>query len=87
MHIFKVKLNSLKCAFWVSARNFLGFLVYKKGIQIDTNKAQAVIQTKPPSTKKELQRFLGQINFIRRLISNTTGKTISFSPFSEVEGS
>ena len=55
--------------------------MHKKGIQVDKNKAHAIIQSKPPITKKELQKFLGQINFIRRFISNTTRKTISFSYF------
>ena len=81
MRSFKLKLNPLKCAFGVSAGNFLGYVVHKKGIQIDKNKAQAIIQSKPPSNKKELQRFLGQVNFLRRFISNAAGKTKVFSPF------
>jgi hypothetical protein len=38
------------------------------------------LETKPPSTKKELQTFLGKINFLRRFISNLSGKTEAFSP-------
>ncbi|CAN0843641.1 Transposon Tf2-8 polyprotein, partial [Linum grandiflorum] len=34
----------------------------------------------PPSNKKELQRFLGQINYIRRFISDCAGRTQVFSP-------
>ena len=33
-----------------------------------------------PSTKKELQSLLGKINFLRRFISNLSGKTQAFSP-------
>jgi len=54
MRSFKLKLNPLKCAFGVSAGNFMGYVVQKKGIQIDKNKAQAIIQSKLPSNKKEL---------------------------------
>ena len=75
MRKFKLKLNPLKCAFGVSSGNFLGYVVLKKGIQIDQNKAKAIIEAKPPSSKKELHRFLGQVNFLRRFISNTAGKT------------
>ena len=57
-----LKLNSLKCAFGVSAKNFLGFLVHNLGIEIDENKAKAILAAKPPRTKTELQSFLGQIN-------------------------
>ena len=39
------------------------------------------MQSKPPSTKKELQRFSGQVNFIRMFISNTAGKTKVFFLF------
>ena len=28
-----------------------------------------------PQNKKELQKFLGQVNYLRRLISNLAGKT------------
>jgi len=35
---------------------------------------------KPPSTKKILQSLLGKINFLRRFISNLSGKTKAFSP-------
>ncbi|XP_073294467.1 uncharacterized protein [Primulina huaijiensis] len=33
----------------------------------------------PPKNKKELQRFLGQLNYLRRFISNLAGKTREFS--------
>ena len=38
------------------------------------------MDVKPPSTKKELQYLLGKINFLRRFISNLSGKTNVFSP-------
>ena len=47
---------------------------------MDKNKAKVILQAKPPSNKKELQRLLGQINFLRRLIANVAGKTKVFSP-------
>ena len=75
MRKFKLKLNPLKCAFGVSSGN----VVHKKGIQIDQNKVKAIIEARPPSSKKELQKFLGQVNFLRRFISNTAGKTKVFS--------
>ena len=58
-------MNSVKCAFDVSAGNFLGFLVHHRGIEIDENKARGIINALPPMTKKQLQSLLGQINFLR----------------------
>ncbi|GKV50000.1 hypothetical protein SLEP1_g56718 [Rubroshorea leprosula] len=75
-----LKMNPLKCAFGVSAGNFLGYLVHERGLEVDKNKARAVIEAKPPQNKKELQRFLGQVNFLRRFISNLAGKIRVFSP-------
>jgi hypothetical protein len=38
------------------------------------------LETKPPSINKELQSLLGKINFLRRFISNLSGKTEAFLP-------
>ena len=58
MRKHQLKMSPLKCAFGVQAGNFLGLLVHNRGIEIDQNKAKAIMQAKPPSNKKELQRFL-----------------------------
>ncbi|KAK2989240.1 hypothetical protein RJ640_013188 [Escallonia rubra] len=57
-----------------------------KGIEIDKNKARAIIDAKPPSNKKKLQRFLGQVNFLRRFIANLAGKTKAFSALLGMKG-
>lgn len=38
------------------------------------------MEAKDLSTKKKLQSLLGKINFLRRFISNQSGKTQAFSP-------
>ncbi|XP_058192046.1 uncharacterized protein LOC131309425 [Rhododendron vialii] len=80
MRQYKLKMNAMKCAFGVTAGNFLGFLVHKKGIEVDKDKAKAIIEAQPPTNKQELQQFLGQVNFLRRFISNLSEKTLAFSP-------
>ena len=45
---------------------------------MDKNKAKSIISTKAPQNKKELQKFLGQVNYIRRFMSNLVGKTKVF---------
>ncbi|XP_058766406.1 uncharacterized protein LOC131640003 [Vicia villosa] len=62
------------------AGDFLGFVVHKKGIEINQNKTKAIMETKAPSTKKELQSLLRKINFLRRFISNLSGRIQAFSP-------
>ena len=44
MRMHKLKMNPLKCAFGVIARNFLGFLVQKKGIEVNKNKTKAILE-------------------------------------------
>lgn len=54
--------------------------MHQKGIEVDKTKADAIIEAQPPTNKEELQQFLGKINFLRRFISNLSGKTMAFSP-------
>ena len=74
-----LKMNPAKCAFGVSADNFLGFLIHHRDIEVDENKARAIIKAPPTTTKKQRQSLLGQINFLRRFIANSAGKMKAFS--------
>jgi hypothetical protein len=75
-----LKMNPLKCVFCVQAADFLGFVVHKKGIEINQNKTKVIMEVKAPSTKKELQSLLGKINFLRRFILNLSRKMQAFPP-------
>ena len=79
MRKYELKINP-KCTFCVRAGDFLGFVVHKKGIEINQNKTKVILETKPPLTKKELQSLLGKINYLKRFISNLSGRTEAFSP-------
>ncbi|XP_051141733.1 uncharacterized protein LOC127258782 [Andrographis paniculata] len=74
MKQYNLKMNPTKCAFGVSAGNFLGFLVHEKGIEIDANKAKAVLTMRSPQLVKQVQSFLEKVNYLRRFISNAAGK-------------
>jgi hypothetical protein len=67
---YKLKINPLKCAFGVSSRKFLGFIVHEKGIEIDPKKIEAIWNVKAPTCKKDWQKFLGKVNYLRRFICN-----------------
>ena len=41
----------------------------------------------PPTTKKQLQSLLGQINFLRRFITNSAGKMKAFSTLLKLKDS
>ena len=59
MKLHQLKLNPLKCAFGVKVGNFLRFLVYQRGVEVNQNKAKTIFSTKAPQNKKELHKFLG----------------------------
>jgi hypothetical protein len=48
------------------------------GIEIGLKSQEAVKTMKPPTTKKELQKLIGKINFVRRFISNLSGRIEPF---------
>ena len=62
-----LKMNPNKCAFEVSAGQFLGFMVHDRGIEVGQKNMKAIDEAVPPTIKTELQYFLGKSNFIRRL--------------------
>lgn len=52
MRKYGLKMNLLKCTFCVGAGDFLGFIVHKKGIEINQNREKVIVNLKFPSTKK-----------------------------------
>ena len=80
MRRYGLKMNPLKCAFGVSARKFLGFIIHEKGIEIDPKRIEAMKKVEAPTCKKNLQKFLGKVNFLRRFIFNLSRKIDDFTP-------
>jgi hypothetical protein len=42
----------------------------KEGIKIDPNRVDGILKIETPHSKKEVQSFLGKVNFLRRFIPN-----------------
>ena len=74
-----LKMNPNKCAFGVSAGQFLGFMVHERGTEISQKTITAINNVVAPETKVELQSLIGKINFIQRFIANLSSKIQSFS--------
>jgi hypothetical protein len=77
---YGLKMNTLKCAFGVSAGRFLGLTVHAKGVEINPKKIESIKKVQAPTSKKELQRSLGKVNYLRRFICNLFGKVDAFTP-------
>jgi hypothetical protein len=48
-------MNPNKCAFGVSAGQFLGFLIHERGIEVGKKSISAINKIEVPSNKEELQ--------------------------------
>ncbi|KAK3560881.1 hypothetical protein QTP86_022913 [Hemibagrus guttatus] len=67
-HHLYVKLE--KCEFHQTTVTFLGYVISRRGVQMDAVEVRAVTDWPAPTTVRELQRFLGFANFYRRFIQN-----------------
>jgi hypothetical protein len=74
----KMKLNPAKCAFGVSSRIFLGFMVSQKGIEANPKKVRAILELQLPQTTKQLHQLTGRIAALSRFISRSTDKCFPF---------
>jgi hypothetical protein len=48
----------------------LGHIVSVEGVKIDPNRFEVIQALSIPRSKKEVQSFLGKINFLRRFVPN-----------------
>ena len=60
--------NRKKCILGATSIEFLGHFVDANGIRPLPEKVEAIKKVAPPTTIKELQRFLGMVNYYRRFI-------------------
>ena len=71
---YNMKLNPSKCAFGVSAKKFLGFIVSNRGIEANPDKIKDVLDMPPQSVIKKVQRLIGRITALSRFISRASDK-------------
>lgn len=67
---FGISLNPRKNTFVVTEGKLLGHLVGKEGVRIDIERVEEIDKIKKPKNVKGIQSFFGQINFLRRFITN-----------------
>ena len=75
---YNMKLNPGKCAFRVTAGKFLGFMVSQRGIKVNLDKIQAIMEMKPPRNVKEVQSLNGKVAALNRFVSRATDKCLPF---------
>ena len=78
MRAYNMKLNLDKCAFGVNVRNFLGFMVTQRGIEVNLNQIRVVLETPTSNNKKELQHVTGRLAALGHFIAHFTDKLKPF---------
>jgi hypothetical protein len=67
---FSISLNPSKSIFGVTQGKLLGHIVSDSWIIIDLKTITAILNLPTPTSKKEIQSFMGRINFARRFVPN-----------------
>ena len=67
---FGISLNPTKSIFALTSGKLLGHIISEEGIRIDPNIVSAIQKLDLPRSRKEIQSFLGKVNFVRRFIPN-----------------
>lgn len=67
---YGISLNPKKLLFSLEEGKLLGHIISKDGIKIYPDRIKAILQIPHLRNIKELQAFLGKINFLRRFIPN-----------------
>ena len=67
--LYQIALNPSKCQIMVSHGVVLGHIVSRRGIATDPDKVRVIQTLEPPRTAKEVQVFMGHMNYYRRFIN------------------
>ena len=70
-----VRFNPDKCIFRTSEIPFFGHVLTAEGIKPDPSKVIAIRSMKPPQSKKELETFLGMVNYLAKFAPNLSDMT------------
>ena len=78
LHSYNMKLNQSKCAFKMMAGKFLGFMVSQRGIEVNPDKIQAIMEMAAPRNVKEVQNLNDKVAALNRFVSRATDKCLPF---------
>lgn len=69
-----LKVRPSKCCFAMESIDFLGFTITENSIAVSKKRIDAINSLPPPKSPKQIQRFIGAINFVRKHIQGFSTK-------------
>ena len=76
--MFQFRLNPKKFSFGITSGKLLGYIISTKGIEVDLEKVQAIMEIPPPCNIKQLRGLQGHLQSIRRFISQLVDRAQPF---------
>ena len=76
--MYNIKLNPNKCVFGVTAGKFLRFMLSQRGIEVNPEKIQAILELASPKTVKEVQSLNSKVAVLNRFVSRAMDKCLPF---------
>ena len=73
-----LKLNPEKCIFGIKKGKLLGCLVSARGIKASPKNIAAIINMKPPTTRKHVQKLTRRLAALNRFIARSAKKGLPF---------
>ena len=73
-----MKLNPSKCAFGVTARKFLWFIMSQRGTEVNPDKIQAIMELTRPKNVKEVQSLNAKVVALNRFVSRAMDRCLLF---------
>ena len=71
-------MNPDKCIFSIKKGKLLGCLVSARGIDANPEKIAAIVNMKPPNSKKQVQKLTGRLAALNRFIARSAKKGLPF---------
>ena len=71
-------MNPDKCIFGIKKGKLLGCLVSARGIEANPEKITAIVNMKPPASKKQVQKLTGRLIALNRFILRSAKKGLPF---------
>ncbi|GAA0151850.1 hypothetical protein LIER_10478 [Lithospermum erythrorhizon] len=73
-----LRINTKKCSFGLTSGKFLSFMISKRGIEPNPDKIEAILNMKPPTSYKKVQRPTGCLAALSRFISKSGDRNLPF---------